>query len=184
MTTRALLLACLALPLTACSSNSTGSVDAAASPTVDAAPGSPDAAPGSPDAGSASTARLTGSITRSAAPTGDAVGNVYVALFDQDPIAHKDTAQVVGNALLMNVNLAAAGAKIDYAVENVAPRAETYYLIAFLDDNANVDPTMPAAAGPDKGDLVSLQGVSAPKVMLTTAGAHTQDIDLNLVMPF
>lgn len=184
MTTRALLLACLALPLTACSSDSSsGSVDAAANPTVDAAPGSPDAAPGAPDAAPA-TARLTGSITRSAAPTGDAMGNVYVALFDQDPIAHKDTAKVVGNALLMNVNLAAAGAKIDYAVENVAPRAEAYYLIAFLDDNANVDPTMPAAAGPDKGDLVSLQGVSAPKVMLTTAGAHAQDIDLNLVMPF
>ncbi len=186
MISRALLLALLALPLTACSSETSpaGTPDAAATPGIDAAPGAPDAAPGSPDAAPAALARLTGSITRSAAPSGDAAGHIYVALFDQDPIAHKDTAKVIGNALVMNANLAAAGAKVDYVVEGVTPRADDYFLIAFLDDNANVDQSMPAAAGPDKGDLVSLSGVSPPKVKLATAGDHTQNIDLNLVMPF
>ena len=189
MTTRYLLLAWLALPLTAgCASDGSsgpgpGSPDASTAPTADAR-GDGGGGGNGPDAAPATVARLTGSITRSASPSGDAVGNVYVALFDQDPIAHKDTAKVVGNALIRNVDLAASGATVAYAVEDVPPRAEAYYLIAFLDDNANVDMTMPASAGPDKGDLVSLTGVSAPKVMLTTPGAHAQDIDLNLVMPF
>ena len=48
---------------------------------------------------------------------------------------------------------------------------------------------LPAPGGPEQlgnliGDLVSLNGVSTPKVSLPTAGDHTHDIDLNLVMPF
>ena len=95
-----------------------------------------------------------------------------------------DTAQVVGNALLEDVDLSAAGASVAYAIDGIPPRAEDYYVIAFLDDNGNVDTSDPSSAGPDRGDLVSLNGVSTPKVSLPTAGDHTHDIDLNLVMPF
>jgi len=183
MTSRCWLLACCSLSLiVGCSSDGSpdpdpGTVDAAGGGTGDGGGGGGDAAPGA-------TGRRTGVISRSAAPQGDAVGNVYVALFDRDPIANMDTAQVVGNALIADVNLSAAGASVTYAVEDVPPRAEDYFLIAFLDDNGNVDQSNPAAAGPDRGDLVSLAGVSAPKVTVATAGAHAHDIDLNLVMPF
>ena len=90
----------------------------------------------------------------------------------------------LGRRTLANVDLAMAGATVAYVVDDVPPRAEDYFLIAFLDDNGNVDQSNPDAAGPDRGDLVSLMGVSAPKVTLATAGDHTHDIDLNLVMPF
>ncbi len=182
MTSRYLLLACCALPL------AVGCADDSGGP--DPEPGTPDAGDtgddggGGIDAPTASGARLSGVINRSAAPQGDAVGNVYVALFDRDPIANMDTAVAVGNALLTNVDLAAAGATVAYVVDNVPPRAEDYFLIAFLDDNGNVDQSNPDAAGPDRGDLVSLMGVSAPKVTLATPGEHSHDIDLNLVMPF
>ena len=147
----------------------------------------PDAAamPGTVDAPSApSGAGVAGVVRRSAQPSGDAKGSVYIALFDQDPVAHKDTAKAVGNALVANADLSASGATVPYAIANVPPRADDYYVIAFLDDNGNVDPTNPGAAGPDKGDLVSLQGVSAQKVKIADAGPHTLDLDLNLVMPF
>lgn len=140
---------------------------------------------GTADAPSADhAASVSGRVTRSAQPTGDAKGNLYIALFDQDPIAHKDTAKAVGNALLMSTDLSAQGASVTYSITGVPPRAEDYYAIAFLDDNGNVDQSNPSAAGPDKGDLVSLNGVSAPKVKLAEAGPHTQDLDLSLVMPF
>jgi hypothetical protein len=147
----------------------------------------PDAAPVSPAADAASIpvgASLSGVVRRSAQPSGDAMGSVYVALFDQDPVANKDTAMVVGNALIADADLSGSSAMVAYSISNVAPRADDYYVIAFLDDNGDVDPTNPNAAGPDKGDLVSLQGVSAPKVKLGEAGPHMLDLDLNLVMPF
>jgi hypothetical protein len=160
--------------------------------------GSPDPSPGAPDAsldpsieggggGDAApvaTARLRGTVRRTVAPQGDAAGNVFVAVFDRDPIANRDTAQVVGNALVADVDLAVAGASVPYAVEAIPPRADAYFLIAFLDDNSNVDTSMPATAGPDRGDLVSLMGVSAPKIVVATPGDHGHDIELNLVMPF
>ena len=130
------------------------------------------------------TASVAGKITRSAQPSGDAKGGVFVALFDQDPIAHKDTAKAVGNALIAAADLSASGASVPYSIDGVPPRPEDYYVIAFLDDNGNVDQGNPAAAGPDKGDLVTLNGVSAPKLKLSEAGRHMQDLDLSLVMPF
>lgn len=146
----------------------------------------PDASPVSPavDAPTSSGASLAGVVRRSAQPSGDAKGSVYVAVFDQDPIAHKDTAKVVGNALIANADLSATGTSVAYSITNVAPRVDDYYVIAFLDDNDDVDPANPSAAGPDKGDLVSLQGVAAPKLKLGEIGPHMLDLDLNLVMPF
>ncbi len=140
---------------------------------------------GGPDATNpSSNARLVGTLTRSAAPQGDAVGNVYVALFDRDPVANMMTAQLVANALVQNANLAAPGASAAYVLEGVPPRAEKYYLIAFLDDNGNVDMSNPGAAGPDRGDLVSLEGLSAPTVTVPTAAEMSHNIVLNQVMPF
>ncbi len=125
-----------------------------------------------------------GTIARSAMPDGDATGNVFVALFDRDPVSNMSTAQVVGQVMIENANLAAAGATVAYVLDDVPMRPEEYFMIAFLDDNGNVDLSNPDGAGPDRGDLVSLNGVSAPRVTVATPGDHTHDIDLNLVMPF
>ena len=174
-------LALCTFPIIACSTDSAPDPDPAtpdAATTIDSGSG------GGADAPPSSAARLSGVVRRSAAPQGDAAGNVYIALFDRDPIANMDTAVVVGNALLPGVDRAAAGATVGYVVGDVPPRADAYFVIAFLDDNGNVDQNNPDAAGPDRGDLVSLMGVSAPRVTVATAGDHNHDIDLNLVMPF
>lgn len=179
MKIRRLMTTLVALSLTnACSSDST-SPGGGDTPDARGASGGADAS-GNPS----NTASVAGKISRSAQPSGDAKGSVYVALFDKDPIANKDTAKAVGNALISAADLSAAGTSVSYSIDGVPPRPEDYYAIAFLDDNGNVDQANPAAAGPDKGDLVSLNGVSAPKIKLAEAGPHTQDLDLSLVMPF
>ncbi len=182
MTTRDLMTLLALLMTGACSSDSTPTGGNGGAPDASGPSGS---GSGGVDARpSTNGASITGHVTRSAQPSGDAKGNLYVALFDQDPISHKDTAKAVGNALIAAADLAAAGASVTYSIEGVPPRPEDYYAIAFLDDNGNVDQSNPGAAGPDKGDLVSLNGVSAPKVKLAEAGPHMQDLDLSLVMPF
>jgi hypothetical protein len=147
---------------------------------------SPDAA--TPDARvdalSSQLATVTGSIRRSAQPMGDARGHIYVALFDRDPVANMDAAQVVSRALLENADLSAANASVAYSLLDVPARAEDYFLVAFLDDNSNVDPASPDDAGPDRGDLVSLDGLAAPKLAVSSAGTTSHEVVLNSVLPF
>jgi len=175
--TRALLLA--PLLLAACAADDPSDPAAPDAAPDDPGPDDPDADPG-PGGG----ASLTGAITRSAAPMGDAVGDIYVALFDRDPVLDMDNAVVVGRVLIEDANLAAAGASVAYTLPDVAPRGDDYYLVAFLDDNGTVDAADPDAAGPDMGDLVSLDGLAAPRVEVTTPGSHAHDIVLNSVLPF
>ncbi len=140
-------------------------------------------APVAVDAPSGGGGVLTGMVSRSAQPMGDARGNVFVALFDKDPVIDRMSAQVVARVRLDNVDLSATGASAPYTLTGVAPRAADYFLLAFLDDNGNVDP-MTAGAGPDRGDLVSLDGFAAPKVKVSVAGTKTENVVLNSVLPF
>ena len=164
----------LALPLAACSSNESGNDTADASVASDAAS---DAAPG--------TATLSGNVSRTAAPsnTGDARGHIYVALFDRDPVINQSSAVVVAMQRLDNADLSASGTTLPYTLTGIPPRAMDYFLLAFLDDNNNVDPAA-GGAGPDKGDLVSLDGFASPKVEVSAAGTVTENIILNSVLPF
>lgn len=152
----------------------------------ESAPDSPDAATPDPrvDASSSQLATVSGGISRSAQPMGDARGHIYVALFDRDPVANMDTAQVIARALLESADLSAPGASVAYSLMDVPARAEDYFLVAFLDDNGNVDPASPDDAGPDRGDLVSLDGIAAPKLEVSSAGTISHDVVLNSVLPF
>lgn len=134
---------------------------------------------------SAATGTLSGSVSRTATPssTGDARGPVYVALFDRDPVANMSSAVVVARVRIENVDLSGSGATVAYSLTAIPPRAADYFIVAFLDDNANVDPTG-TSAGPDKGDLVSLDGFASPKVKVTAAEVKTQNLVLNSVLPF
>lgn len=151
-------------------------------PTPDAAPASPDAVP-SPDAPPGAVATVSGVITRSVAPEQDGVGNLYVAIFAEDPISNMMQAPV-GQALIENANMAAADAEIAYSIADVPVRGAAYHVVAFLDDDGTANTMDPAEAGPDTGDLISLNGLATPTVTVSSPGEVELDIVLSLAFPF
>ena len=134
------------------------------------------------DAPAPTTATLHGVVTRSGTPAVDGIGGLYIALFDMDPVVAMDEASVVGSAFVPDVDMSAAGASIAYEMADIPPRAEPYFVIAFLDDNDSV--TDPTAAAPDRGDLISLDGFAAPQVTLSEPTRVELDIDLTENLPF
>lgn len=162
--------------------------DAGTVPSSDAAsPATADAAtpPVSSDAGtpSGATATLTGKVKRVATtnPSAGGKGPIYVAVFDADPVTNRQNAHAVGNALIQDADMTSATAAVDYTITNLPPRSQQYFVIAFLDDNKTATTATPA---PDRGDLVSMDGFSAPKVTLATATTVTLDLNLTMALPF
>jgi hypothetical protein len=157
------------------------SADSGATTTTDAgAPSTPATDAGSSTAGGAT---LTGMVKRVATtqPSAGGKGNVYVAVFDNDPVTNRQNARAVGNALITDADMSSATASVAYTVTNLPPRSQQYFVIAFLDDNKNAPANAPA---PDRGDLVSMDGFSAPKVTLASAASVTLDLNLTMALPF
>ena len=127
-------------------------------------------------------ARLLGTVTRSAEIQEDGVGDLYVALFDANPVDLQATeppllvSQLRITALDLNEDEVSTG----YVLEAIPPREEPYFVITFFDDNGTINEEEP---GPDKGDLVSLDGLSAVEVILDSPGNFERDLVLNVVMP-
>jgi hypothetical protein len=162
--------------------------DAGTVPSSDSgAPATADAAtpPVSTDAGtpSGATATLTGKVKRVATtnPSAGGKGPIYVAVFDADPVTNRQNARSVGNALIADADMTSATAAVPYTITNLPPRSQQYFVIAFLDDNKTATTANPA---PDRGDLVSMDGFSAPKVTLATATSVTLDLNLTMALPF
>jgi hypothetical protein len=157
----------------------TGSVPPGEAAAFDGDPG--DVA--SSDSACTTCAKLTGNVLRKALtkPQNGGKGDVYVAVFDHDPVTDRASAKVVGQTIVHDADMTADTAAVPYAVEAIPPRSEPYFVIAFLDDNHSAKA---AAPGPDKGDLVSLDGLASPKVTLATPTAVSLDLPLNTVLPF
>ena len=148
-------------------------------------PDTPDATTPTPEPPPVSTeATLAGWITRSAAPRAGGRGSVYVALFDRDPVLMRDSAMRVAETVIDDADFSSNSARYEYQVSGIPPRPEPYFIIAFLDDNGTVDPSTPSLAGPDRGDLVSLEGLSSPQVTIATPDRMSMDLDLNFSLPF
>ena len=159
--------------------------DASPMPPPSPGPGTPDASSPMPEPPPTSTdATLAGSITRSTAPRAGGRGSVYVALFDRDPVLMRDSAMRVAETIIEGADFSNSTARYEYEVSGIPPRPEPYFVIAFLDDNGTVDPSTPALAGPDRGDLVSLEGLSSPQVTIATPDRMSMDLDLNFSLPF
>jgi len=129
-------------------------------------------------------ATLTGTITRSAAPAAGGRGSLYIAIFDVDPVMNRDSAMLIASARLEDVDMSGDGASVSYTVPGIPPRAEPYFVTAFLDDNMTVVATDPTMAGPDRGDLIAIMGFASPSVAVTTATEVVFDLDLNFNLPF
>jgi hypothetical protein len=123
---------------------------------------------------------IAGSVTRTAMPTSGGVGNVYVAIFDADPIVSSD-ATPLGQAILESVDMSGEGAVSTYQIDGLVPTDAELFAVAFLDDNGNADQTSP---GPDMGDLVTLDGTGVPRFSLEPSGVTPLNLVLNAVMPF
>ncbi len=154
-----------------------------AAPEPDTTP-EPDTAPEPDAAPDPTTATLHGRITRSASPSAGGVGHLYVAVFADNPMIAGDGAEVVGRTRTDDVDMRDGGAFFDYEVADITPRTEPYYVTGFLDDNGTVDESAPSSAGPDRGDLVSLDGIAIPTVTMSAPVRVEFDIDLNIAMPF
>lgn len=129
---------------------------------------------------------LVGNVLRVAAtkPSAGGKGNVYVAVFDGNPILDPDNAVAVGRAIVENVDMTADDAKVAYRVDKLPVRDAPYQVVAFLDDNNNA--TSGERPGPDKGDLVSLQidpEFSGVKAIVSSASDVKLDIPLNAALP-
>ncbi len=127
---------------------------------------------------------ITGDVTRSAMPAAGGRGDLYIAVFTSDPVTDRDGAMNVANARIDDVDMSAASARVPYTVLGIPTRSEPYYVTAFLDDNHTVDATDPSRAGPDRGDLVALDGFSSVSVEVSDATPVDLDLDLNFNLPF
>lgn len=127
---------------------------------------------------------IEGFVTRSAMPAAGGRGHLYVAVFSADPVTDREGAMNVGNTRIDDVDMSSPSARIPYAVLGIPPRSETYYVTAFLDDNGTVDASDPASAGPDRGDLVALDGFGSVSVTVSDETPVTLDLDLNFNLPF
>lgn len=142
---------------------------------------------GDEDVSQPSAGVLVGVVKRqaSASPEEDGVGNLYIAMFDKDPISNRESAQLVGFQLIEDADLADASNEVAYRIEGITPRADEYYVTAFLDDDGTADTSNPEQAGPDGGDLVAVDSFfppSSPKVTVDAATEVSFDVVLNFNM--
>jgi hypothetical protein len=113
-------------------------------------------------------------------------GNLYIAVFTEDPVTMGAGATPVANLRLDAVDMSADGASIPYTMPGIPPRAEPYFVTAFLDDNGTASTSDPSMAGPDRGDLVTIDAASfgSPRVTVASATTVNFDIVLNFNLPF
>lgn len=143
-----------------------------------------------PDVVTPEGAVLTGVVSRSGDPAsdGDGIGDLYIAVLDGNPLALGGggaTPNAVGVQLIENADLSLTSTQIEYRIEGIPPRAEAYYISAFLDDDDNAEPG--AGAQPDRGDLLNLESLLPPAIPTQVIDSATEfifDIDLNQTRPF
>ena len=171
--------------------SSMGTTPGMPAPTADAGAPAPVADAGTtppvePDPGTspAEGGTMFGQITRSGSPRSGGIGHIYVALFDADPVRARDSANLIVNVRIENADMSSSSASIPYELAGIPTRAAPYYVVAFLDDNGTVSATEADAAGPDRGDLISLDGFSSPTVLVNDTARQQYDIDLNFNRPF
>ena len=146
----------------------------------------------SADVTAPTSAVLTGVVSRSGDPArdGDGIGDLYIAVLDGNPLAGfggggGPAPNAVGVQLIENADLSSTSTQIEYRIEGIPPRAEAYYVSAFLDDDGNAEPG--AGAEPDRGDLLNLESLlppALPTLVMDAASAYEYDIDLNQTRPF
>jgi len=107
-------------------------------------------------------------------------GPLFLSIMDGDPV-FGGSPRLIAVQMIADVDLNPDNTMIPYRLTNVPIRKEAYSLMAFLDDNHTVTAQ---SSAPDKGDLISLDGLAAPKVTVDRVGTITADIVLTNYLPF
>ena len=124
-------------------------------------------------------ASVVGQVVRTAPASENAPssGTLYVSLFKSDPIrGGADSSTPVAVMTIEDVNLSTPGEMLSFELTDVPIRQEPYFLTAVYDANQNLDQTMPP--GPDDGDVVALDGVQSPSIVVDKASVEAL-IELN-----
>ena len=151
--------------------------DAAIEPDGD---GNPEPPPPTDPTPAPDNATLIGVVTRSTHPRAGGVGDLFIGVFEDDPVLSSDDATAVATLKIDDADMSADDAAIPYSIPGIRPRGEPYFVSAFLDDNGNSS----ADQAPDRGDLVTLDGLGSPEVTVDVAGEVEYEIVLNAAMPF
>ena len=122
---------------------------------------------------------LQGTVTRSVAAVSDdaPAGTLYISLFENDPVQAGSTDNPpVANLVVTDADLSDLGSQISFELPNIPTRPEAYVITAVFDTNQNLEETDPP--GPDNGDLVALEGIKSPKIIVNQAVVNAE-IELN-----
>lgn len=134
------------------------------------------------DSGAADDVMLSGVVTRTASLQHDGYGDLFIAVFDGNPIDLTDTPSSLGFQLIPDVDLNDPETVVSYEIVDLVPgEVDPFHVIAFFDDNENATAPEPE---PDRTDLVSMIGLAAPTVSIPTDDGATLDLVLNIGMPF
>lgn len=123
---------------------------------------------------------LSGSISRTARPMSGGKGDLYVAVFEGNPVVDAKNARLLGQQLITAVDYSGTDVRTPYRIEGILLAQRPTQVLAFLDDNHTVSSDKP---GPDAGDLVTLDGLGGIKVTLVPDGENHLDLVLNAVIP-
>jgi len=117
---------------------------------------------------------VEGLVTRSEEVSGDGIGNLRVALFGQ-PLG-PDPGPPFADLLIENVDFSDEAAAINYRLDNVALRAEPYYVLAFFDEDESG-----TLNGPNGGDLMAFSSPGqGPEVTVADEQPVLLNLDLNV----
>ena len=123
---------------------------------------------------------LFGSVTRTAKPMNGGKGNLYVAVFEGNPVVDAKNARLLGQKLIPDVDFTDMSVSIPYRIDGILAAQRPTQVLAFLDDNHTASTQQP---GPDAGDLVTLEGLGGIKVTLMPDQDNSRDLVLNAIIP-
>ena len=116
------------------------------------------------------TGVLTGTVSRTATGADGNRGELWLMLFDGDPLSGVGPVSTRRAGI---IDLSDPATVLSYRVEGLPTRDEPWYLVAFLDDNGT-------GTLPDNDDIVAVEGSGVPQVVVATETETVFDIVLNM----
>jgi hypothetical protein len=125
------------------------------------------------DAAGTGLANLSGSVTRSVGPADgqDGQGDLYLTILGEMPSGNEPLV-VITATMMPNVDLEQAESSVAYLIQQVATRAEPYFVLAFLDDDGS-------GQEPSPSDLLSFP----TSITMDAQGDYTLDLALSMSLP-